>query len=192
MEEIWKAIEGFEGLYEVSNIGNVRTLNYKRTKNVSNLKQKTQDNRKRVILCKNGVPKTYLVHRLVANAFIPNPEKKPCIDHIDGNPSNNNVENLRWCTQQENCSFPLAIKHKCEAMKGNNLGKHHSEETKKKIGYAKSKQVYQYTLDNVLVNIWCSAKEASVKLKLSQSAITNCCRGESSTSNGYIWKYKPN
>ena len=135
-EEIWKPIKDFEGYYEVSNIGRVRSLNYKRTgkekilKNIEDYKGYLE-----VGLTKNGKRKQFKVHRLVAEAFIPNPENKPCIDHINTVKSDNRVENLRWVTYKENSNNEKTL----EKFKGENhhfSGKHHTEETKKKIGEA--------------------------------------------------------
>ena len=132
-EEIWKPIKEFEGYYEVSNIGRVRSLNYKRTgkekilKNIEDYKGYLE-----VGLTKNGKRKQFKVHRLVAEAFIPNPENKPCIDHINTVKSDNRVENLRWVTYKENSNNEKTL----EKFKGENhhfFGKHHTEETKKKI-----------------------------------------------------------
>lgn len=107
--EIWKPIEGYEGLYEVSNRGRVRSLDRYTTGNRNRLlKGKVLKNRLNelsyctVQLCLNGKPKSVRVHRLVAKAFIPNPDNKPFVNHIDGNPINNDVLNLEWCTQKEN------------------------------------------------------------------------------------------
>ena len=135
-EEIWKPIKDFEGYYEVSNIGRVRSLNYKRTgkgkilKNIEDYKGYLE-----VGLTKNGKRKQFKVHRLVAEAFIPNPENKPCIDHINTIKSDNRVENLRWVTYKENSNNEKTL----EKFKGENhhfFGKHHTEETKKKISEA--------------------------------------------------------
>ena len=135
-EEIWKPIKDFEGYYEVSNIGRVRSLNYKRTgkekilKNIEDYKGYLE-----VVLTKNGKRKQFKVHRLVAEAFIPNPENKPCIDHINTIKSDNRVENLRWVTYKENSNNEKTL----EKFKGENhhfFGKHHTEETKKKISEA--------------------------------------------------------
>ena len=135
-EEIWKPIKEFEGYYEVSNIGRVRSLNYKRTgkekilKNIEDYKGYLE-----VGLTKNGKRKQFKVHRLVAEAFIPNPENKPCIDHINTVKSDNRVENLRWVTYKENSNNEKTL----EKFKGENhhfFGKHHTEETKKKISEA--------------------------------------------------------
>lgn len=112
MSEIWKDVLGYEGIYEVSNLGRIRThknkttytnLHKKRYWKQRILKEKSPKSRDvRVSLWKNGKSKDFLVHRLVAEAFIPNDDNKPCINHIDGNPKNNNVQNLEWNTYKEN------------------------------------------------------------------------------------------
>lgn len=113
MKEIWKDVVGYENIYEVSNFGNVRTHKNKTTWTEKHgvrrwkqryLKDKTPNGRDyRVALWKDGKAKYYLVHRLVAQAFIPNDDiTKDCINHIDGNPKNNHVENLEWCNHLEN------------------------------------------------------------------------------------------
>ena len=113
MEEIWKDVVGYENIYEVSNFGNVRTHKNKTTWTERHglrhwkqrgLKNKTPNGRDiRVSLWKDGKVKDWLVHRLVAYAFIPNTDKnKNSINHIDGNPRNNHVENLEWCNHKEN------------------------------------------------------------------------------------------
>lgn len=114
MTEIWKDVVGYEGIYEVSNFGNVRTHKNKKSWSKRhntwrywkqrNLKNKMPNGRDvRVSLWKDGNVKDWLVHRLVAYAFIPNTDAtKNCINHIDGNPKNNHVENLEWCNHKEN------------------------------------------------------------------------------------------
>lgn len=111
MEEIWKDIPEYEGYYQVSNLGNFRSLpriiKYKSSgtrKYPSKylLTETTKDNYQRIVLMKEGIKTRFQAHRLVALAFIPNPENKLCINHIDGNKSNNVVSNLEWCTYSEN------------------------------------------------------------------------------------------
>lgn len=101
--EIWKAIEGYEGIYEVSNYGQVKRLVGYRAWTERILKQnKTRDEYRMVVLSWKAIHKPSMVHRLVAKAFIPNPENKPFINHLDRNTGNNHVSNLEWCTQSEN------------------------------------------------------------------------------------------
>lgn len=122
--EIWLPIKGYEGLYDVSNFGRVRSVDriiYKTSKNgklyssirkgvILSLKpNEKRNNYVEVGLCKEGVRTNLKVHRLVAIAFIPNPENKPDIDHIDGNPLNNNASNLRWVTKSENMKNPITV-----------------------------------------------------------------------------------
>lgn len=131
IEEIWKPIKGFEGAYEVSTLGRVKSLKRKEAKILC-------------ACCRNGYlsvhleDKYYAIHRLVGLAFVPNPENKPEIDHIDGNRSNNEVGNLRWCTHRENINNPLTIqKHKGMTGDRNGFyGKHHTKEAKERMSLA--------------------------------------------------------
>ncbi len=107
-KEVWKDIQGFEGLYEISNYGNVRSLKFGKIKLLKPAKNKF--GYYHVILCKNGQKKEYRVHRLVANAFIPNPLNYPQINHKDENKLNNKVENLEWCNNQYNKRYSCAKK----------------------------------------------------------------------------------
>ena len=127
--EIWKDIKGYEGLYQVSNKGRVKSLNRYANNNGTlqfrperilkqNIQKAGRSRRCTVALSKKSKIKRIRVHRLVAEAFIPNPENKPQIDHIDTNMENNNVENLRWVTHKENMNNPLTRKRHSEVKKG--------------------------------------------------------------------------
>ena len=106
MEEIWKDIDGYEGLYQISNLGNVKSLNY-RNQGIERILTPKCNNAGRlwVELARNGDRKPMLIHRLVAMAFIPNPNGYPQVNHMDENPKNNRVDNLEWCTAEQRQVF---------------------------------------------------------------------------------------
>lgn len=150
MEE-WRDIQGYEGLYQVSSCGRVKTLNYKRTGQERIMKQVTNSGGyKFVNLYKNGEKKYYQVHRLVATAFIDNPNNYPCVNHKDECKYNNFVENLEFCTHEYNVNYGTRTERQSRTLTGKYIGennpmygrtgkkhpmygKHHSDETRKKI-----------------------------------------------------------
>lgn len=196
--EIWKDIEGYEGLYQVSNFGNVKSLNYNRTGKEKILKsKKDKDGYLQFSLCKNGKVKHFKTHRLVALAFIPNLENLPQVNHKDENKENNHVDNLEWVSPKENINYGTRNKKVSEALKGKYIGenswmfgKHLSEETKQKLKEYFSKPVLQYTKDKIFIREWESGKLASEELNINKSNITACCQGKQKTAGGFIWKYK--
>jgi hypothetical protein len=128
--EIWKDIPGFNGMYKASNLGKIKSVNYNHTKSEKVLKINLYKNGYgRICLCKNNTSKTYLVHRLIAITFIPNPENKPQINHKDINKQNNNILNLEWNTYSEN------NKHSFSSGANKNIGEKHinSKLTKEKV-----------------------------------------------------------
>lgn len=171
MEEIWRDIKDHDGLYQVSNFGEIRSLNYRRTGRIKILKQ-FQDKKGYQNVDIKG--KTTKVHRLVAETFIPNPENKPQVNHIDEDKTNNRVENLEWNTAKEN----------------NNHGTRVKRVSKKQINGKKSKQVLQFTLDGKFIKEWVSVSEIQRQLGFNQGFISNCCLGKYKQSYGFIWKYK--
>lgn len=124
-----KDIKGYEGLYKVDNFGNVYSLPRKTTKGGKLKQQINKRNYCRVVLCKNNIAKAFSVHRLVAQAFIPNPQNFPQVNHKDENPRNNCVSNLEWCTAKYNCNYGTGIQRNSAARRGVPL----SEERKRKI-----------------------------------------------------------
>lgn len=151
MERIWKDIAGFEGLYQVSNYGEVKALE-RLVENNGGLQKKHErilkQNRSNkthctVVLCKDGKMYPKLVHRLVALAFIPNPENKPVVDHIDTNPQNNRVDNLRWVTTQENCMNPITRINNSKSKMGHQYyGRPLTVDERKKISDANKGKKY--------------------------------------------------
>jgi hypothetical protein len=116
MKELWKSIEGYEGLYEISDLGNVKILERKRP-NGKLYKEKimranARGNYAEVSLYKDGKATHHLVHRLVAEAFIPNPDNLPQVNHRDENKKNNCVDNLEWCTAKYNCNYGTIARRK--------------------------------------------------------------------------------
>lgn len=172
MQEFWKDIDGFPD-YQVSNLGNVKSLERKvkkwngyRTVNERILKAKIDRGGYQMVgLCSYGKHKNMLVHRLVACAFLPNPDNLPQVNHIDENKLNNNVSNLEWCTREYN----------------NNYGSRTQRAAK-----ANSKSVK--CLETGIV--YPSAKDVERQLGFSQCDISRCCNGKRyKTVGGYHWKY---
>lgn len=176
-ESAWAPVKGYEGLYEVSTNGEVKSLNYNRTGKEKVLKPgKSRGGYLRVFLYKNGECKPHSVHRLVAEAFLDNPENLPCVNHKDENPSNNNVNNLEFCSYQYNINYGTAIQRRVE----------------KQINGKKSKPVI--ALDpktGIVVAEFHSAREAG-RNGFNQGDVSACCRGDKGykTHKGLIWCFK--
>lgn len=138
-KQIWKDIPGYEGLYQVSNTGKVRSLNYKGTGKKKIWKYAiTVNTYKKIALYKNGEIKYYYIHRLVAQAFMPNPNNYPVVNHKDENKSNNVVWNLEWCTQQYNCNYGTCQRRKSETRKSRSPKLTTQEYEKRKAQYFKN------------------------------------------------------
>ena len=146
--EEWRPVVGFEGLYECSSLGRVRSVKHPVKRPFGDgfasgkvLKPSNGGVYYQVCLCKNGIKKTVTVHSLVAKAFIDNPLNLPCINHKDENPKNNCVGNLEWCTQKYNTNYGTSIERRALS---------HSKSPKLKA-------VKQTTIDGDVVKIWISA-----------------------------------
>lgn len=184
MEEIWRDIEGYEKLYQVSNFGNVRSLP-RNTKKGRVLKHTRYKNGYLYLnLCKDGKSKHYYIHRLVAQAFLPNPDNLPQVNHRDENPSNNRVDNLEWCTSKYNNNYGSHNQKISEAQRGISRGPY-SEETKRK----KSIPVAQLTKKGELIVIFYGATEAERQTGIAHQSINACCIGKRKSAGGFVWKY---
>ena len=165
--EIWKDIEGYEGLYQVSNLGNVRSLdrvvtNYQgsfikkgEVKTICNLTK----GYKGVCLCKDGKQKTHKVHRLVAQAFLPNPDNLPQVNHKDEDKTNNSVNNLEWCDNEYN------------------------------INYSWSIPIYSINPHTGEYKKYSSLTDATDKTGVNKSSISMVLNNKRNKAGGCIWKY---
>lgn len=189
--EIWKDVVGYEGLYQVSNFGNVKSVDriILRSSTPQHIKGKAvrqgiqNTGYKIVALWNKKKRKVFLVHRLVADAFIPKTDLfRNNVDHINGIRTDNHVRNLRWCTQKENTNFPVA---RSKYEKSNMDRIRHIKITKSK----NSLQVAQLSLNGDVVRLWDNVSEASGSLKISANNIYNSCNGKRKTCGGYVWKY---
>lgn len=180
MNEIWRDIPNFEGLYQVSNLGRVKALEKYVNAGIKNnsevkrkgriLKQYNKGGYLEVSLMKNNKRHYFKVHRLVATAFIPNFCNLPQVNHIDENKLNNNVDNLEWCTSKYNCNYG----------KRNNLIAQNSS--------FKPIKINQYDLDNNLLNTFDSISSASRYYGCKPITIRRYCSNITKCKD-YIWRY---
>lgn len=199
--EIWRNISNYEGLYQISNFGRVKSLGNDKLRKEKILKQtKNKKGYLRVIFCKKGIIKAFQVHRLVANTFIPNPNNFHCVNHKDENKENNCVENLEWCTYQYNLNYGTCQQRRVSNIdfKNRTVNTDYKARTintdYKAIAEKQSKRVYQYSKDGELVAIWNSTRECG-RNGFSYSAVSQCCRNcfnreGNNTYKNYIWSYE--
>lgn len=162
-KEEWKDIKGYEGLYQVSNLGEVKRF-YKTREEKIIKPFKDKYGYLVVNLYREGKSKTIKVHRLVANAFLENYDNLPCINHKDENKQNNNVKNLEFCT----CAYNNTYGSRLEKIR---------------------KKVLQFDKQGNLIQEWDSISRVNKAFKIKGSSISEVCKGKRKSCKGYIWKY---
>ena len=188
-EEIWKDIPGYEGLYQASSLGRIKScqkvLRYRNGKIVHRNERmmvltKGFGQYLTVGLSKNDVKKLYNVHYLIAITFIDNPNNLPCLNHKDEDKFNNSVENLEWCSYSYNTKYNNNMRKKIDTRNSNN-------------SRGCEKQVYQYDLQGNFIKKWDSLKSIQRELGYKVSNISSCCLNKTYRHNayGYKWSYNP-
>lgn len=167
-EEVWKDVIGYEGLYQVSNLGRVKSLLRGGTEGKILCPLEHRQGYLHVRLCKKGVYKQFSIHRLVAITYLDNPNNFLEVNHIDENKKNNRVDNLEWCNNRYNVNYGTGILR--------NKLKH-------------QKQVKQFDIEGNLIDTFESIQEASKVTKVHYTNIGRCCNNKRKTAGGYIWKY---
>lgn len=197
MSEEWKSIPEYEDLYEVSNLGNIRSLDRttpRRTrwgvKGFVTIKGQIlcpierKDGYLSVTLCKNGKNKNYLIHRIVTTAFIPNPDNLSTVNHINEDKRDNRISNLEWMSLNDNLHYGTGI----ERGHSNRDRKWHREH---KDGLnPNAKKIIQLTKDGKFIKEWDCIKKASEKLGICMTSICAVARGKAKTAGNYKWQYK--
>lgn len=208
MKEIWKDIKETK-CHQVSSLGRIRNKNTKKILHPPLSNKGYHMLNIYIGLDENGKEKrkNLLVHRLVAEAFIPNPENKPEVDHINTIATDNRVENLRWVTKKENSNNPLTLKHIGDAKRGENSpfwGRPRTEKTKAKmrhehiksdkyihgVNHKLSKHVYQYDLEGNYITDYDCMRDASRATGINYNMIAYCCSGKYKRGGQFLWSYE--
>ena len=163
MTEIWRDIEGYQGLYQISNKGRVKSLKWGKERILK--PWINSSGYYYIILCNDSVKKAFRLHRLVAETFITNPYNLPEVNHKDENKKNNCVDNLEWMRHIDNCNY----------------GTRNERISRKILQYSKSEE---------FIREWPSSHEVERVLKIAQTNITQCCKGKRKSAGSFIWRYK--
>lgn len=161
MEEVWKSVKGYENLYWVSNLG--------RVKSKRKVLQPIKGEYLKVGLSKNGIQKTLTIHRLVAQAFVDNPNKLNFVNHIDENKYNNVFTNLEWCTNKYNVNY----------------GERNEKVSKNQSRY----KIIQKDKQGNIIKVWDNIWELTHNTNFRKDNISRCCRGKYKYAYGYKWEY---
>lgn len=185
IEEEWKDVVNYEGYYQVSNLGRIKSLDRvivdkngveMQIPSIIKKLQKSKTGYWCIELWRHNKLKYVKVHRLIADAFIPNPENKPQVNHIDSNRLNNDISNLEWCTPSENTIHAVRlgrIKSPMVGMKG--------------LFTARNKPVIQLSISGVILKEFMSQTAAAIELGLSPTNISACVNGKTKTCGGFKW-----
>lgn len=182
--EVWKDVVGYEGLYRVSNLGRVKSLERKdsigrKVKERIMSQTKSPQDYPMINICKNSKEDIFPVHRLVSIAFLENIDNKPQVNHKDGNRSNNNIDNLEWVSCSENIKHAFRELGRTPSHTGMFGKLHHN-----------ARAVVQLSMDGVFIARYDAQHEAYRITGISQGNIGACCRGERKSTGGYKWKYE--
>lgn len=186
INKIWKDIKGYEGLYQISNLGIIKSLNRAVNSRLDNEGNPIMNIRKgrflkqtinnqgyyRIILYKSSISKSYFIHKLLGIHFIDNPDNKDVVNHIDGNPSNNKLSNLEWATYSEDKQH--AVNTGLIHSGGNNYN---------------AKSINQYTLNGIFIKTWESMMDIKRDLGIDNRYVSAVCRNKQKTACGFKWKY---
>lgn len=184
MVEEWRDIKGFEGCYQVSNLGRVKSLERERRLGHSIkivperfLRPGKSKGYMRVVLVDRDIKRNVFVHRLVAEAFLTNPDNLPQVNHKDENRENNSVSNLEWVTAKENINYGYGA-----------IKRHEGQRYKQ----PHMKKVFQYDMSGNLIREYISIRDAARECRIDRSGISHCCNGKKDfkTYKGYVWRYE--
>ena len=164
--EVWKDIEGYEGVYRISDHGRIMRVGK------GLMRQNTDSYGYKYIAIKhNGVSWYPKVHRLVAMHFIPNPNHYPCVNHKDENKTNNIAENLEWCTHKYNTNYGTCIERRAKSCR---------------------KPILQFSIDGDFIAAWDGVIDASKALRVDSSSITKAAKKKRISAGGFVWEYAKN
>ena len=190
-DELWKDIEGYEGLYQISSHGRVKSFPRKATRGGIVKPSISTSGYVCTHLSKGGKVRTFQVHRLVAQHFIENPGNLPEVNHIDEDKRNNHVSNLEWCTRLQNVRHGTGVErmakgHDYKASAAKSAANHDYAEVARK----EAKPLIQFDKEGNVVKRWESLRAAARALGVNGGNISAACNGKQETSYGYVWRYE--